>query len=122
MGAPEATPTVTPQATASSPSPPQPEKLPQDLQWVAEHYNPQQRAAELMAERGRSASVLSGASGLRSPGELFIVKYFSKRKNIFSKRKKTNSLTVSRHVRTARLAVIVLLRCLEQEYSRVQVD
>lgn len=94
MGAPEATPTVTPQATASSPSPPQPQKLPQDLQWVAEHYNPQQRAAELLADRRRSASVLSGASGLRSPGELFIVNHFSKRKDFFSRRKKTNSLTV----------------------------
>ena len=57
----------TPEATGS-PFPPQPKNLPGDLQWVAEHYNPQQRAAELLAERGRSASVLSGASGLRSPG------------------------------------------------------
>lgn len=55
----------TPADTASTP---ESQKLPEALKWVREHYDPHQRAAELLADRGRSASVLSNASALRSPG------------------------------------------------------
>jgi hypothetical protein len=55
----------TPEDTANAP-----QNLPEALQWVPQHFNPQQRAVELEADRPRSANILSNASALRSPGGL----------------------------------------------------
>lgn len=47
---------------------PQPQELPEALQWVTEHYDPKLKAAEMLAEQERSASLQSGTSSLPCPG------------------------------------------------------